>query len=79
MNAAARGRGRSLLESRPGRTATVETILFECLRERCDALGIHEGDRLVVETREGESIVLRTDDAHRLRCPADVARFVEVR
>jgi len=57
----------------------VETILFECLRERCDALGIHEGDRLVVETREGESIVLRTDDAHRLRCPADVARFVEVR
>lgn len=53
-------------------------ILFEGLRDRCGELGVREGDRLVVDGREGDSLLIRTDSSGALRCPTEVARFVEV-
>lgn len=70
--------GRSLLDSRVGRDATVRVILFECLRERCAELGLHEGDRLVVDGRDRESLSIRKGAGDSLLCPVELARFVEV-
>lgn len=70
--------GHSLLDSREGKGITVRVILFECLRERCAALGLREGDRLVVDRRERESLVIRKGPGVSFRCPVELARFVEV-
>lgn len=68
----------SLLDSRVGRSATVRVILFEGLRDQCAELGLREGDRLVVDGREAESLVIRSGSGVPLRCPVELARFVEV-
>jgi hypothetical protein len=68
----------SLLESPIGHPMTVRMILFEGPRERCGELGLHKGDRLVVDGREGELLLIRKDAARTLRCPVELARFVEV-
>lgn len=68
----------SLLESRVGQNTTVRVILFECLRERCAELGLHQGDRLVVDGRDRDSLVIRKGAGSALRCPVELARFVEV-
>jgi hypothetical protein len=73
-----RDHSQSLLESDVGRSATVRVILFEGLRERCAELGLREGDRLVVDGRERESLVLRRGTGVPIRCPVELARFVEV-
>lgn len=69
---------RSLSTSAVGRSATVRAILFECLRERCAELGLREGDRLIVDGRDRESLLLRNGAGCTVRCPVAVARFVEV-
>ncbi|MFW6330379.1 MAG: hypothetical protein ACOC3J_01510 [Gemmatimonadota bacterium] len=56
----------------------MRAILFECLRERCAELGVREGDRLVVDAREGEWLLVRKGAGDGVRCPVDLARFVEV-
>jgi hypothetical protein len=69
---------RSLSASAVGTSATVRVILFECLRERCAELGLREGDRLVVDGRDRESLLIRNGAGGAVRCPVELARFVEV-
>jgi hypothetical protein len=69
---------RSLAEIEPGQAVTVRRILFECLRRQCGELGLHEGDRLSLGGWRGEAILVRTGEGASLRCPTELARFVEV-
>jgi hypothetical protein len=78
METRERGRCRSLLDSRVGGAATVRLILFEAVRERCGELGLHEGDRLMVDGWDADGLRIRNGAADPLHCPAEVARFVVV-
>lgn len=71
-------RARSLAEVTEEQTVAVRRILFDGLRVRCGDLGLHEGDRLSLARREGEALLVSTGDGRWVRCPAQVARFVEV-
>ncbi len=68
----------SLAEVPSNGAVTVRRILFDCLRRRCGELGLHEGDRLHLGERDGESLIVRRGDGGSVRCPTEVARFVEV-
>jgi len=70
---------RSLADVAPDEVVTVRRVLFECLRARCAKLGLREGDRVDVRGRRHSSRVLRTADGRLVRCPPELARFVEVR
>lgn len=69
---------RSLAEIAPNQMVTVRRILFDCLRERCGDLGLREGDRLKLGRWEGEVVVVRMGSGAVIRCPAELARFVEI-
>lgn len=69
---------RSLAELGPEQTVRVRRILFDGPRVRCGDLGLHEGDRLEVGWWEGGAVVVRRHDGGSVRCPAEVARFVEI-
>lgn len=68
----------SLAEVGLDRTVAVRRILFECVRDRCAELGLGEGDRLSVSERAGGGVLVRAGDGRTVRCPTDLARFVEV-
>jgi hypothetical protein len=69
---------RSLAEVLPDEAVVVRRILFGCLRARCAELGVHEGDVVSVASHGTPTLVLRRPDRSLVRCPADVARFIEV-
>lgn len=69
---------RSLAEIAPDQTVRVRRILFDCLRERCGDLGLHEGDRLRDGGWDGSVLLARRDDGGSVRCPVELARFVEI-
>jgi hypothetical protein len=69
---------RSLADTTTNEAVTVRRILFECLQAHCAELGVHEGD-LVRVTEEGTAtLMLRRPDGSLVRCPPEVARFIEV-
>ncbi len=70
---------RSLAEVAPDEVVTVRRVLFECLQARCAKLGLREGDRVSVRGRRYSTRVLRKPDGRLVRCPPELARFVEVR
>jgi hypothetical protein len=68
----------SLVDVAPGETVMVRQIVFESPRTYCAELGVHEGDR-VTRLESGLSTVLVREASGRVvRCPPDLARFVEV-
>lgn len=69
---------RSLAELGPDQTVRVRRIFFDGPRRQCGALGLHEGDRLSGGRWEGASLLVRTGDGGSVRCPVELARFVEV-
>jgi hypothetical protein len=69
----------SLAEISADEVVYVRRIFFGCLQERCDELGVSEGDLVSVAGATGSSLVLRTTDGRLVPCPSEVARFVEVR
>ncbi len=73
-----RRRIRSLAEISPDQTVTVRRILFDCLREWCGELGLHEGDLLSLGRRDGGAVVVRKRDGVVVQCPCELARFVEI-
>lgn len=68
----------SLAEVGPDQMIAVRRILFECVRDRCAELGVSEGDRLSVSERAGGGVLVRAGDGRAVRCPTDLARFVEI-
>ncbi len=69
---------RSLAELGPEQTVRVRRILFDGPRTRCSDLGLREGDRLELGRWEGGALVVRRRDGGSVRCPAELARFVEI-
>jgi hypothetical protein len=72
------GPTRSLAEIAPDEVVTVRRILFECLQEHCAELGVQEGDLVSVGEDGSPALVLRKRDGQVVRCPPELARFVEV-
>ncbi len=70
---------RSLAEVPPDEVVTVHRVLFECLQAHCDGLGLREGDRVSVGGELNSTRVLCKADGRLVRCPLELARFVEVR
>ena len=76
----------SLAEIAPDEVVTVHRILFECLESHCAELGVREGDRLSAVGEHPFSVVggdirallFRTPDGQLVRCPPELARFIEV-
>ncbi len=76
----------SLAEVAPDEVVIVRRILFECLESHCAELGVREGDRLSVVGESPYSVVggdtpallFRTPDGRLVRCPPELARFIEV-
>lgn len=68
----------SLESTAPNEVVTVRRVLFECVQARCAELGLREGDRVRVGGGRHSTRVLRRMDRRVLRCPAELARFVEV-
>ncbi len=60
-----------------GDTVTVRRICFDCVRARCAALGVREGDRVRLAGSGLASVDLE-GEGRVIRCPVDYARFVEV-
>jgi len=69
----------SLMDVMPDEVVTVRRVLFECLQAHCAELGLREGDRVRVGGGRRSTRLLRTADGGLLRCPPELARFVEVR
>lgn len=69
---------RSLAQVALDEPVAVRRIVFDGVRARCSELGLAEGDRLRVEDRDGEWVRLRRFGGGEVRCPEDLARFVEV-
>jgi hypothetical protein len=68
----------SLVDVPPGETVVVRRVLFDSLRAHCAERGIKPGARVTV-VRSGESnVVLWEAGGKVVRCPPEVARFVEV-
>ena len=72
------GHARSLAEATLNEVVTVRRILFGCLQAHCAELGVHEGDVVRVADDGSEALTLRSSDGRVVRCPPELARFVEV-
>ena len=72
------GHRRSLAEVTSDEVVTVRRILFECIRARCAELGVEEGDFVRVGDDGARTLTLRRPDGRIVRCPQELARFVEV-
>ena len=69
---------RSLAETTSDEVVTVRRILFECIKAHCAELGVHEGDLVRVGDDGAPTFTLRRHDGRIVRCPPELARFVEV-
>lgn len=69
----------SLADVEPDEVVTVQRVLFECLQARCEKMGLREGDRISVRGCHCSTCELRAADGRLVRCPLELARFVEVR
>lgn len=77
----------SLADVAPDEVVTVSRIFFECLESHCAELGVREGDRLSVVRQhplgvlrgDTPGLLFRTPDGRLVRCPPELARFIEVR
>jgi|GEM_PF-2223810 len=70
---------RSLAESAPGDFVEVVYVLFESLRQHCDAAGIRPGTRMRLRGRKGKRVVLEMPGGSLAELNAVHAPFVEVR
>lgn len=64
--------------ARAGDRATVEEILFDTVRMRCDELGIHEGNVLVCRDRGRAGIRVELSRGRVVEVPLEYARFISV-
>ena len=69
---------RSLAETDPDEMVAVRRIVFDCVRARCADLGLAEGAAVRVDERTGDWVRVRPVGGVEVRCPAELARFVEV-
>lgn len=68
---------RSLCDVHPGETVKVRLVLFDSLRAYCADLGLHDGDRVILLEEGSTDVVVRGSGGIVVRCPSDLARFVE--
>ena len=73
-----KGHARSLADATTDEVVTVRRILFGCLQAHCAELGVHEGDLVRVADDGSSTLTLRSSDGRLVRCPPELARFVEV-
>ncbi len=65
-------------EMEVGTGFVVRRILFDGPRARCGGCGLGVGDRAELVERNHASVVVRVAGGRLVRCPLDVACFVEV-
>jgi hypothetical protein len=68
----------SLVDVARGEAVTVRQILFDSLRAYCAARGLHEGDGITLLEDGPSNVLLLATGGTATRCPAELARFVEV-
>jgi Fe2+ transport system protein FeoA len=69
---------RSMAGARAGETLRVERILFDALRARCAALGVHEGSNVRCRSVTPTRLVLETGGGRTVLFERDWARFIQV-
>ena len=71
-------RTKSLAMTRPGDHATVEEILFDTVRMRCDELGIQEGNVLFCRERGSAGVRVELSRGRVVEVPLEHAKFISV-